>query len=114
MLKEVARIIRNSVRSVDIVARYGGEEFAIILVNSSASTAQNTATRIRKAIDSYNFQHDNITEHITISIGMAEFPFHGDDADSLTNRADQAMYEVKKIGGNSVKTYENTAEIKGV
>ena len=114
MLKEVARIIRNSVRSVDIVARYGGEEFAIILVNSSASTAQNTATRIRKAIDSYNFQHDNITEHITISIGMAEFPFHGDDADSLTNRADQAMYEVKKIGGNSVKTYENTTEIKGV
>lgn len=114
MLKEVARIIRNSVRSVDIVARYGGEEFAIILVNSSASTAQNTATRIRKAIDSYNFQHDNVTENITISIGMAEFPFHGDDADSLTNRADQAMYEVKKIGGNSVKTYENTTEIKGV
>ncbi|MBD3276271.1 MAG: diguanylate cyclase [Candidatus Marinimicrobia bacterium] len=114
MLKEVARIIRNSVRSVDIVARYGGEEFAIILVNSSASSAEKTATRIRKAIDAYQFQHDNITEHITISIGMAEFPFHGDDADSLTNRADQAMYEVKKIGGNSVKTYENTTEIKGV
>jgi len=114
MLKEVARIIRNSVRSVDIVARYGGEEFAIILVNSPASTARNTATRIRKAIGSYNFQHENITEKITISIGMAEFPFHGDDADSLTNRADQAMYEVKKVGGNSVKTYENTTENKGV
>ncbi len=114
MLKEVARIIRNSVRGVDIVARYGGEEFAIVLINSSVSTAKITAARIQKSIESYDFQYDNISENITISIGMAEFPFHGDDAETLTSRADQAMYEVKKVGGNAIKTYENVTESKRV
>ncbi len=105
VLQETARLIKSSVRSIDMVARYGGEEFAIILVNAIAKDVVTTADRIREGIKGHIFSKDGIREQITISIGLAEFPAHAADVDTLISRADAAMYEVKKLGGDSVHTY---------
>ncbi|MCF7805770.1 MAG: diguanylate cyclase [Candidatus Marinimicrobia bacterium] len=112
MLKEVARIIKESVRNIDMVARYGGEEFAIILVNASAKNSEKTANRIREGIKQFQFEKNSIKERITISVGIAEYPSHAETAEGLIERADEAMYQVKQIGGNSVQTYQQKKSIE--
>ncbi len=90
-----------------MVARYGGEEFVIILVNAVAEDILDHADNIRQRIKDHLFEKDGIREHITISIGMAEFPTHAEDLDTLISSADEAMYEVKKRGGDSVHIYSD-------
>ena len=114
ILKELARIIKSSVRSIDMVARYGGEEFAILLVNAAADDVLKTADRIREEVERHIFIKEDIREQITISIGLAEFPAHAPDADTLINHADEAMYQVKRGGGNSVRKYEGTTRVEEV
>lgn len=110
MLKEVARIITESVRNIDMVARYGGEEFAVILVKATADDSVKTANRIREGIKNYHFEKDGIKERITISIGIAEYPSHAEDTQHLIECADEAMYKVKQIGGNAVETFQTTTQ----
>ncbi|MBS1272607.1 MAG: Response regulator PleD [Candidatus Marinimicrobia bacterium] len=112
MLKEVASIIENSVRTIDLVARYGGEEFAAILVNTNVEDSEKTANRIRESIKNYHFEKNNIKERITISIGVAEYPSHAKEVEALIECADEAMYQVKQIGGNAVQIYQHDAQIK--
>jgi len=114
MLQEVARLITANVRSVDIVARYGGEEFAVIVLHASLDDAFKTANRIRETIKNHRFEIDGVRERITISIGMAEYPGHAEDVDALISRADEAMYRVKQVGGNAVKSYKKDQETKEV
>jgi diguanylate cyclase (GGDEF)-like protein len=106
VLKKTANLIRGSVRTVDTVARYGGEEFAVILINADKKNCLNTANRICKNIHSYLFKKENMSEHMTISIGMSEYPADGDDLQSLVSSADMAMYRAKRAGGNRVEMFE--------
>ncbi len=106
VLKKIAQIITASVRKIDIVGRYGGEEFGVILVNTDNATSINTAERIRSNIENFIFEYDGKRENITISIGLAEFPKHGDDFHNIIANADQAMYKVKELDGNKVKMYK--------
>ena len=110
LLRKTANIIRGSVRTVDTVCRYGGEEFAVILINAEKRASFNTADRIRKNIQSFVFQKDDISERITISIGMAEFPADGEDMQTIIANADMAMYQSKREGGNKVILYEPEIE----
>jgi len=102
VLKDVARILKESVRNIDICARYGGEEFAIVLVNTDIENARPVAERIIEKISEYHFNKDGIEEHMTISAGMSEYPKNSTDGKALIAHADLAMYEVKKNGGNGV------------
>lgn len=112
VLQETAQLIQTSVRSIDMVARYGGEEFAIILVNAIAKDVVSTAKRIRMGIKEHVFIRGEVREQITISLGLAEFPAHASDLDTLISHADAAMYEVKKLGGDSVHTYNESIRIQ--
>ena len=107
VLKKSANIIRGSVRTVDTVARYGGEEFAVILINADKKSCMNTAERICKNIHSFLFEKDGMTERMSISIGMSEYPCDGDDMPSLISSADMAMYRAKRAGGNQVIMFEH-------
>jgi len=102
VLKDVARILKESVRNIDICARYGGEEFAIVLVNTDIENASPVAERIIEKVAEYHFNKDGIEEHMTISAGMSEYPKNSMDGKALIAHADLAMYEVKKNGGNGV------------
>ncbi len=101
VIKTVGQIIRDNVRNIDVLARYGGEEYALILVDTTKENAKIVANRIVKSIETFHFNQDNNHTRMTISVGLAEFPMDSDLGKGLIEKADAAMYEAKKIGGNS-------------
>ena len=111
VLKKTSSLIRGSVRTVDTVARYGGEEFAIILINADKNSCFKTAERIRSNIGNFLYEKDNITERMTISIGMSEFPMDGEDLQSIIANADMAMYQAKRAGGNKVVIFNSKEKV---
>jgi two-component system cell cycle response regulator len=103
VLRQIASILRSSVRSVDVVGRYGGEEFLIILPQTGAEGARVLAERIRQRVEQEPFDIGGQTIHCTTSIGLAaasdgEVP----DADDLIAEADRALYHAKAMGRNRV------------
>ena len=102
VLREVAKVINENVRVIDIVGRYGGEEFAVLLVNTDIKECLPLAQRIVKSIADKTFLEGGIAVKITISAGMAGFPHHAEKVRSLIAKADKAMYETKAQGGNDV------------
>lgn len=102
-LVEVAAVIRETVRTIDVVSRFGGDEFTVILPQTGPEGAFIIAERIRRQIAETVFLRSHGLEvRITTSIGIASFPDHGRSKDDLLARADQAMYSVKGRGKNGV------------
>lgn len=106
VLKELAGIMRSSVREIDLVARYGGEEFAVILPETDTAGACLVAERIRSRTAGRVFKAYDETLHVTISIGVATYPKDADKAKDLIDRADGALYAAKKSGKNLVQEYK--------
>ncbi len=102
VLKDTSEILKNAVRNIDVVARYGGEEFAIVLVKAGKKDSFETAKRIVSSVAEHDFKYDGISVKMTISAGMAEYPFDGKSAKELIGNADNAMYQAKKKGGDHV------------
>jgi len=69
VLKVVAQVLKESVRTVDLVARYGGEEFSVLLLKTPALGAQTVAERIREKISEKEIIASQEATHITVSIG---------------------------------------------
>ena len=94
---------KSPVRQLDVIARYGGDEFLLLLPETPSSGAVGVAERIRKAIESSHpiTSHGNAVAP-TVSIGIAGYPEHGTDLESIMNKADQAMYASKAGGKNRV------------
>ena len=99
-LARIAEILRKTTRGVDCVARYGGEEFVVMLLETTVGTAAIVAERMRARVASEQFAGGRIT----ISIGVAECPTHGDTPESLLESADAALYEAKDSGRDRVVT----------
>ena len=106
VLEEVSNIIKENVRAIDVVGRYGGEEFAVLLVNTDIQQCIPLAERIVRKISEKTFLKNGIAVNVTISAGMAGFPIHANQVRELISKADKAMYETKRIGGNSVTISE--------
>ena len=118
VLQTIAERLRAQVRDSDIVARLGGDEFLILLKHAGKIE---TVTRIAEKILAAQKQpiiliadspDTSPTEIIGMSIGIALYPMHGDDVQSLRKHADQAMYEVKRQGKNSYAFYAPIADKK--
>ncbi|MDP9750860.1 sensor domain-containing diguanylate cyclase [Thermoanaerobacter pentosaceus] len=107
VLKEVAKRIKNNVRSDDIVARFGGEEFAVILPKLTAEQAYTIAERIRSEVSSKPVKTEKGDIHITITGGVADYPRKADSAEKLISHADRALYAGgKSKGRNKIAIYE--------
>ncbi len=104
VLREIAEVLRNELRHYDVPARFGGEEFAVVLPESSADEAAETAERIRRAVAARQITVDTSPEPIsvTISIGVATFPGDAADQRDLVHQADVAVYRAKVQGRNRV------------
>ncbi len=104
-LQQIAGIMLNSIRSSDVLARYGGEEFVIIMPTINMANALKKAEGIRQQVESvdFNVKAPGQFAKITISIGVASFPEHGSEYDTLVDAADRALYKAKKGGRNRVK-----------
>ncbi|HUL03753.1 MAG TPA: diguanylate cyclase [Gemmatimonadales bacterium] len=97
-LARVAAALQGSIREVDCAARYGGEEFIVVLSETGLDGAQAVTDRIRTRLATEVFQGGKIT----VSIGVAEFPTHGETPEALIRSADTAMYDAKEKGRNRV------------
>jgi diguanylate cyclase (GGDEF)-like protein len=99
VLVEVARLIRDTVRGIDIAGRWGGEEFLILCPETAQYEALRVAERIREAVEAADFPDGR--RH-TVSAGVAAFS-PGDEEDALLRRADAALYSAKDDGRNCVR-----------
>lgn len=100
VLQEAAKLLKENVRSSDIVGRWGGEEFLIVCPDSNLMSAKTLAEKLRKAIESFQFSE---VGHKTASFGVSEYG--GDESDdTLIKRVDEALYISKESGRNQVKT----------
>ena len=101
VLQKVAKIISDGVRTHDLAARYGGEEFVVLLSNTDAPSAMMVAERIRKNIESCDFNYENQHMTVTISIGVAVL-HNGKKITParLVELADQGLYISKENGRN--------------
>ena len=103
VLRDVATRMVSGARGSDIVGRYGGEEFLIIFDNAELDTAGELAERIRIRVMADPFCEDSSSLWVTTSFGVAQARAD-DSVESLTSRADRAMYAAKKGGRNRVRT----------
>jgi diguanylate cyclase (GGDEF)-like protein len=102
VLVRIASVFKKSIRAVDYAARYGGEEFLVMLPETGLEDALEATERIRTLVAEETFGRGNQEVHVTLSIGVAEFPENGDTSESLIATADAALYEAKQGGRNRV------------
>lgn len=116
-LREVALLIRDNIRRVDVLGRYGGEEFVVVAPEIDKFKGLELAERIRSAIARKRFRLYDEETQITVSIGVSSFPedltdknserneLIDSDISNLIDKADQALYRAKEEGRNRVVAY---------
>jgi diguanylate cyclase (GGDEF)-like protein/putative nucleotidyltransferase with HDIG domain len=109
LLKRLGAILSDSKREIDTVARIGGEEFAVLVPESDEHGAYLLAERIRHRVRA---QLSDTDGRVTISFGVASFPAHADDAESLLKAADQAVYAAKELGRDC--SVIHSSEVAGI
>ena len=103
VLRQVAQTLKRNVRATDIVCRYGGEEMSIILPNTGKDVAYSTAEKICQRVSDKKFKLSNDREtSVTISLGVATFPYDGESASDIIDSADKRLYNAKNNGRNQV------------
>jgi len=112
VMREVAAVMRQAVRSEDTVCRYGGEEFVVILPELSTDDALARAESIRDMVSELRLYHrGEALREVTISIGVALYPQNGESPDQLVITADRALYEAKHLGRNRVVLADAAAAV---
>ena len=113
ILRDISRLFRQHCRQHDIVARYGGDEFVVVFWDADEPRVPGSKhptdvltvlRRAKEAIHSHAFPKlgPEAQGCITISGGLATFPWDAHDADSLIERADEALLQAKRAGKNRV------------
>lgn len=115
VLAEIARLLPEGVRTGDVVARYGGDEFCVLLPNASEEDARIVAERLRAQVaEAGSGRGDGI--RVTLSIGMDTSPDVRDgqaiDAGGMLRRADRALLEAKRRGGNQVVSFHEAGSTR--
>jgi diguanylate cyclase (GGDEF)-like protein/PAS domain S-box-containing protein len=107
LLRSVAGRLKACVRKSDTISRLGGDEFVVLL--SQVEHAEDAAISARKTLRALTapYEIDGKSLDINVSIGVSTYPIDGQDAESLMNRADNAMYEAKKHGRNNYQFFRH-------
>ncbi|MGH4139500.1 diguanylate cyclase [Clostridium sp.] len=105
VLRDVCKIVMDSIRKIDVCGRYGGEEFIVILPGTDVNIASGIAERIRQNIENKKILGSK--RELTISMGIATYPSHGKWKQELVEKADQALYVAKANGKNRCQIWED-------
>jgi diguanylate cyclase (GGDEF)-like protein len=105
VLKQVAAVLRSTLRKGDVLARFGGEEFVIVLPSASIAGAHDFAERVRRAVASSSIHPGGARRKVTVSGGWAIFPDDASGSEELIERADRALYAAKEGGRNRMVGY---------
>jgi diguanylate cyclase (GGDEF)-like protein len=114
VLRELGVLLQDSVRAIDTVGRYGGDEFTILLVDTGLDGALSVADRIRQSVAGHIFGGERgLDLRLTISVGVATFPAHGDSRERLLDLADKAMYLAKALGRDHICSADELSQSRG-
>ena len=103
VLRAVAWLVQKACRNTDIVARYGGEEIVVLLPNTGSNDATKIGEEIREIVAKET--RERLRVAVTVSVGVAAFPDHGDTLGGVLEKADKALYQAKEKGRNRVWKY---------
>ncbi len=106
LLIRVAGELNTLVRRNEVLARLGGDEFALLVPHTSETEVRQLAERIVRAIAAIPFRFEGHNLRLTSSLGIALYPVHGLDAETLVAHADAAMYQAKQAGKNTWRVYD--------
>ncbi len=118
VLRRAAQLIREQLRSIDVVSRYGGEEFAVLLMQADLELAIEIAERIRKSVENWAYDTEEGDLQLTVSIGVATTDCINfsdtieETAHRLIHAADQSVYRAKESGRNRVITCHANGEYR--
>lgn len=112
VLRNVAKVLNDSVRTTDIAGRYGGEEFGVILINTPLENTMHFTERLRTSIEKTISKHGNKDIKVTISLGVAEFNNEQNKYEALISQADDALYTAKNQGRNCTSIYSYDETVK--
>ena len=112
LLTQVSSLFKKIVRQTDSVARIGGDEFIVLITDIDRETTLITKIEklLQEAARPIDFKGHRIS--VSASIGVALYPEHGENAETLLHRADQAMYQAKKQGKNTFRFFTEDINAK--
>lgn len=102
-IAETGKLIGRLLPEGGIACRFGGDEFIVALAGHDVAKAQEVAQQLRVAVSEHAYSYDNIALHPSLSIGVAQFPKHAQEAGSLFRAADAALYTAKRNGKDRVE-----------
>ncbi len=102
VLRSVARILGGGVRRGDVVCRFGGDEFVVVLPGSSLEGTRQRAEELQQAVRRASSAPDRALPAVSLSLGVAVFPDHGQTAEAVLRSADVALYQAKQAGRDRV------------
>lgn len=98
-LQALAELMRNCSRDNDVICRSGGEEFFMLLPSTNPEAAARVAERLRKLVEDTAF---DVVGHMTVSMGVASWPLHSNNAAQVFEVADEQLYQAKQSGRNCI------------
>jgi diguanylate cyclase (GGDEF)-like protein len=115
ILRQFAKTITQAMRETNLAARYGGEEFVVLLPDTDAQACVLVAERIRRAVERMVVQSPTgkLLTDLTVSLGIAVYPDHGQEYEELVQASDKALYESKRAGRNRSTLYVPQEEPAG-
>jgi diguanylate cyclase (GGDEF)-like protein len=102
-LRDLAAIIKRTIRKGDLVARYGGEEFAVVMTETPLEGGLKFAERLRILVENQQFRYEDKSFHLTVSVGLASS--NGENlttSQELIRQTDEKLYQAKQDGRNRV------------
>jgi diguanylate cyclase (GGDEF)-like protein/PAS domain S-box-containing protein len=106
LLRQLADVLHQRVRSHDVLARLGGDEFAVLLLNCPAHRATEVAEDLREAVSRFRFTWRDGSMQVGVSIGIVPVKKDNDGVTALMSAADVACYVAKDLGRNRIHVYE--------
>jgi Amt family ammonium transporter len=106
LLRQLANLIKRSIRSSDMLARLGGDEFGILLTHCSIEVAERIADSIRRSIQAFCFVYGEKSFSQSVSIGMVPIDEQSSDLEQILSFADTACFSAKEEGRNKIHIYD--------
>src|SRR5437773_1360461 len=103
LLRAIGQYMLSAARGEDIVSRYGGEEFVLVMAPAQQGTVWERAEKLRREVQNLEIEYEGRrVGPITISVGIAIYPDHGESGQEVLRAADAALYQAKRSGRNCV------------